>query len=42
VREQAVDEFRAVIIELAHHFETGEPFDTRVLKLKYWTGLSRA
>jgi hypothetical protein len=39
--EMTEDEFRAVIIELAHHWETGEPFDTRVLKLKYWTGLSR-
>jgi 5-methylcytosine-specific restriction endonuclease McrA len=39
--EMTEDEFRAVIIELAHHWETGEPFDTNVLKLKYWTGLSR-
>jgi hypothetical protein len=39
--EMTEKEFRAIIIELAHHWETGEPFDTKVLKLKYWTGLSR-
>jgi hypothetical protein len=39
--EMTEEEFRALIIELAHHWETGEPFDTNVLKLKYWTGLSR-
>lgn len=39
--EMTEEEFRAVIIELARHLETGEPFNTDVLKLKYWTGLSR-
>ena len=38
--EMTEEEFRAIVIELAHHFETGEPFNTEVLKLKYWTGLS--
>jgi len=33
------DEFRAIIIELARHFETGEPFDLGVCEFKYWTGL---
>ena len=39
--EMSEEEFRAVIIELARHLETGEPFNTDVLKLKYWTVLSR-
>jgi len=38
--ELSEDEFRAVIIELAHHFDTGEPFDMGVCAFKYWTGLS--
>ena len=38
--ELSEDEFRAVIIELAHHFETKEPFDMGVCAFKYWTGLS--
>jgi len=38
--EMTEEEFKVVIIELARHFETGAPFNTDVLKLKYWTGLS--
>jgi hypothetical protein len=30
------DEFRAVIIEMARSFETGEPFRMEVCAFKYW------
>jgi hypothetical protein len=34
------DEFRAVILEIDRHFETGEPFNTNIVKFEHWTGLS--
>jgi hypothetical protein len=30
------EEFRKVVVELARHFETGEPYDRDVIKFEYW------
>jgi len=38
--ELSDEEFRKVVMELARHFETGEPFDRDVIKFEYWDRLS--
>jgi hypothetical protein len=37
--ELSEEEFKKVVIELARHFETGEPYDRDIIKFEFWDRL---